>query len=87
MATPKTLDAAVVSLLVEIESMLVRNGRVAEVTEYRRGFQEALTGLKNSVEMIDVVDALKALGWQPPRMSWGQPSAASVYRPLATPSE
>lgn len=72
----KTLDAAVVSLICEIESMLTRNVRAAEVTEYRRGFQEALTGLKNSVEMIDVVDALKEVGWQPPRVYWGQPTAA-----------
>lgn len=70
MSIPKTLDQAVVTLLIDIESRLIRNERAPEVTEYRRGYQEALTGLKNDVPMIDVIDALKALGWTRPTRSW-----------------
>ena len=69
----KSLDAAVVSLIVEINSLQIRNKRSPEDTEYRRGFQEALTGLSNSVPMIDVVDALRELGWEAPRTHWRSP--------------
>ena len=73
MERPRPLADAVVTLICEIDSLITRNKRSQELDEYRRGYQEALTGLKNDVPMIDVVDALKALGWQPPRPHWVAP--------------
>jgi hypothetical protein len=76
--TPRALDAAIVNLIVDIETRLIFNERSAETNEYRRGYQEALTGLKNDALMIDVIDALKAVGWQAPRRSWVAPPAQAA---------
>ncbi len=77
-SSSKQLDHAVVGLIVDIESRLIRNIRSPEVSEYRRGYEEALNGLKNDVPMLDVIDALKAAGWQPPRRGWVAPAAAEA---------
>jgi hypothetical protein len=79
----KRLDHAVVSLIYEIDSLLIRNERSPEVNEYRRGYQEALTGLKNDGAMLDVVDALRDAGWQAPSRSWKSPSPATGPHPAA----
>jgi hypothetical protein len=70
------LDEVCVKLCQEIESILLRNTRAPEVAEYRRGVQEALTELKNSGPMSDLLDALKAMGWTAPRKYWDAPPEA-----------
>jgi hypothetical protein len=79
----KSLDKAVVTLICEIDSLLIRNERSPEVNEYRRGYQEALTGLKNYGPMLDVVDALRDAGWQAPSRSWRSPSPDTEPHPAA----
>ena len=71
--TNRTLDDSIVRLLLAVESSLLRNERAPEIAEYRRGFQEALTELKNSEEMSGVLDALREVGWQPPVRYWLPP--------------
>lgn len=83
----KSLDKAVVTLICEIDSLLIRNERSPEVNEYRRGYQEALTGLKNYGPMLDVVDALRDAGWQAPSRYWRSPPVTDTEPAPAAPGE
>jgi hypothetical protein len=83
----KRLDHAVVTLICEIDSLLIRNERSPEVNEYRRGYQEALTGLKNDGAMLDVVDALRDAGWQPPARYWRRSPVTDTDAAPAAPGQ
>ena len=69
----KTLEEAVIGLISDMQSRLTVNERCPETNEYRQGFREALTGLRNDVPMIDVMDALMELGWSAPSTFWKRP--------------